>query len=53
MDANGGYGRHVRIEFTLFDGTLDPAGGTVTPDSGRHGHGLRFNADAAEPYRDR
>ncbi|MFJ1933277.1 MULTISPECIES: hypothetical protein [unclassified Kitasatospora] len=34
---------HVRIERPLFDGTRDPAGGTVTPGAdGAPGHGLRL-----------
>lgn len=32
---------HVRIEDMLFEGTLDPTGGTITPDADRPGHGLR------------
>jgi L-alanine-DL-glutamate epimerase-like enolase superfamily enzyme len=42
---------HVRIESTLFDGSLDPTGGTVTPDPSRPGHGMTFNAAAAERLR--
>ncbi|MFJ9770839.1 enolase C-terminal domain-like protein [Kitasatospora sp. NPDC101157] len=43
---------HVRIERTLFDGTLDPAGGTVTPGAdGAPGHGLRLAPARAAGYR--
>ncbi|MFY9915422.1 MAG: enolase C-terminal domain-like protein [Nocardioidaceae bacterium] len=42
---------HVRIEGMLFDGTLDPTGGSVTLDAAAGGHGLRFRAALAEPYR--
>lgn len=42
---------HVRIEAMLFDGTLDPAGGTITPRDDLPGHGLTFRDDAAEQYR--
>ena len=40
---------HVRIESMLFDGTLDPTGGTLTPRD-LPGHGLTWRADAAAPY---
>jgi L-alanine-DL-glutamate epimerase-like enolase superfamily enzyme len=42
---------HVRIESMFFDGTLDPAGGVVRPDSAAPGHGLTFRQSDAEPYR--
>ncbi|MFF8772625.1 enolase C-terminal domain-like protein [Kitasatospora sp. NPDC015120] len=43
---------HVAIERLLFDGTLDPAGGTVTPGAdGAPGHGLRLAPARAAPYR--
>jgi L-alanine-DL-glutamate epimerase-like enolase superfamily enzyme len=42
---------HVRIESMFFDGTLDPTGGTVTPDSHAPGNGLTLKAADAEPYR--
>jgi L-alanine-DL-glutamate epimerase-like enolase superfamily enzyme len=42
---------HQRIERMFFDGTLDPAGGVLTPDLTRPGLGLEFRAAAAEPYR--
>jgi L-alanine-DL-glutamate epimerase-like enolase superfamily enzyme len=44
---------HVRIENELFDGALDPTGGTLHPDQGRPGLGLRLDRNAAEPYRRR
>jgi hypothetical protein len=42
---------HQRIERLMFDGALDPAGGELTPDSGRPGLGLELRAADAEPYR--
>ncbi|WP_031056055.1 enolase C-terminal domain-like protein [Streptomyces ochraceiscleroticus] len=43
---------HVRIENLLFDGALDPAGGTIRPAAdGAPGHGLTLRADLAEQYR--
>jgi len=42
---------HVRIESMLFDGTLDPSGGTLRPAEDRAGHGLTPCHDRAEPYR--
>ena len=43
---------HARIERLLFDGVLDPAGGTLTPGAnGAPGLGLTLNADRARPYR--
>jgi L-alanine-DL-glutamate epimerase-like enolase superfamily enzyme len=41
---------HVRIESMLFDGSLDPRGGTVRPDRSRSGHGLELDDEAAQPY---
>jgi hypothetical protein len=41
---------HVRIESMLFDGTLDPTGGTITPDRARPGNGLILREDVAEQY---
>ena len=39
---------HVRIERMLFDGVVEPVGGTLRPDRSRPGHGLTFKrADAA------
>jgi len=42
---------HVRIESMLFEGALDPAGGTVTPDQGRPGLGLALKRSVAEQFR--
>ena len=42
---------HERIEAMLFDGTLDPSGGTITPRDDAIGNGLTFRDDVAEPYR--
>ena len=42
---------HQRIEGLLFDGTLDPAGGSMTPDQGVPGMGLVLREADAEPYR--
>lgn len=42
---------HVRIEDMFFDGTLDPAGGTVTPTAAP-GHGLTLRVDVAQRYQD-
>ncbi|MEH0416942.1 enolase C-terminal domain-like protein [Streptomyces sp. B21-083] len=43
---------HVRIERILFDGVLDPAGGSIDPGSGGEGGlGLALNADRAQRYR--
>ncbi len=42
---------HVRIESMFFDGTLDPAGGTITPDADAPGLGLTLRVADAEPYR--
>jgi L-alanine-DL-glutamate epimerase-like enolase superfamily enzyme len=42
---------HERIESMLFDGTLDPTGGTITPRDDAPGHGLTFRDDVAETYR--
>jgi L-alanine-DL-glutamate epimerase-like enolase superfamily enzyme len=41
---------HVRIESLFFDGTLDPAGGTIRPDPGRPGHGLTLRRADADKY---
>ena len=41
---------HVRIESMLFDGTLSPEGGALTPDRSRPGHGLELKRDVAERY---
>lgn len=42
---------HERIEQLLFDGCLDPVGGTLRPDPSRPGHGLALKDADAEPYR--
>jgi L-alanine-DL-glutamate epimerase-like enolase superfamily enzyme len=42
---------HVRVEGMFFDGTLDPAGGTVRPDLDAPGLGLTLRACDAERYR--
>lgn len=42
---------HVRIESMFFDGTLDPAGGTIQPDSHAPGNGLTLRAADIEQYR--
>lgn len=41
---------HARIERTLFDGALDPAGGHLTPDPSRPGLGVALREADAEPY---
>jgi hypothetical protein len=35
----------------LFDGSLDPTGGTITPAMDRPGHGMALNEAAADRYR--
>ncbi|MFG2681150.1 enolase C-terminal domain-like protein [Streptomyces sp. NPDC048392] len=42
---------HVRVERLLFDGTLSPDGGALSPDTGRPGLGLDVKWADAEPYR--
>jgi L-alanine-DL-glutamate epimerase-like enolase superfamily enzyme len=42
---------HQRIEQLLFDGALDPDGGTMNPDPGEAGLGLELRAKDAERYR--
>lgn len=37
---------HVRVEGLVLEGTLDPAGGVLTPDRTRPGHGLALRGDA-------
>jgi L-alanine-DL-glutamate epimerase-like enolase superfamily enzyme len=39
---------HVRIESMLFDGTLDPEGGVLTPDRSRPGLGLEIKRTEAD-----
>ncbi len=41
---------HARIEHLLFDGALDPKGGTLRPDVSRPGLGVAFKRADAEPY---
>jgi L-alanine-DL-glutamate epimerase-like enolase superfamily enzyme len=42
---------HIRIESMFFDGTLDPAGGTITPRPDAPGNGLTFRSADADRYR--
>ncbi len=42
---------HHCIETELFDGTLPPDGGAMTPDASRPGHGLALRAADAVRYR--
>jgi L-alanine-DL-glutamate epimerase-like enolase superfamily enzyme len=42
---------HARIETMLFDGALDPRGGTLRPDRSRPGLGLTLKDPNAAPYR--
>lgn len=42
---------HVRIESLFFDGTLDPADGSVTPDDTAPGHGLTLRSADIDRYR--
>jgi L-alanine-DL-glutamate epimerase-like enolase superfamily enzyme len=42
---------HQRIERLLFDGTLDPQGGALTPDPDQPGLGLQLRTADAEHYR--
>jgi L-alanine-DL-glutamate epimerase-like enolase superfamily enzyme len=41
---------HVRIEDLFFDGSADPAGGTITVDRTAPGNGLVLRASDAAPY---
>jgi L-alanine-DL-glutamate epimerase-like enolase superfamily enzyme len=41
---------HYRIEGMLFDGTLEPAAGTLTPDRDRPGLGLELREEVADRY---
>jgi len=43
---------HQRIERMMFDGTLDPDGGVLTPDPDRPGLGLELRSADAERYRE-
>jgi L-alanine-DL-glutamate epimerase-like enolase superfamily enzyme len=42
---------HVRIESMFFDGTLDPTGGVITPDSQALGNGLTLRVPDVAGYR--
>jgi L-alanine-DL-glutamate epimerase-like enolase superfamily enzyme len=42
---------HARVDRLLFDGVLDPAGGTLCPDLSRPGMGLELRDGDAERYR--
>jgi L-alanine-DL-glutamate epimerase-like enolase superfamily enzyme len=44
---------HQRIERMFFDGALDPAGGAMSPDLSRPGHGLTLRGADTERYRHR
>jgi hypothetical protein len=42
---------HYRLEAMLFDGTLDPADGLLTPDRSKPGLGLELKRQDAERFR--
>lgn len=42
---------HVRIEEKFFDGTLDPTGGVIRPDTGAPGNGLTVKTNDIERWR--
>ena len=42
---------HTRIEGLLFDGTLPPVGGALSPSRQQPGHGLALRPDAAARFR--
>jgi L-alanine-DL-glutamate epimerase-like enolase superfamily enzyme len=42
---------HVRVESLLFDGTLQPSGGSLRPDRSRPGIGLELKGSDAERFR--
>ena len=42
---------HHRVEQMLFEGTLDPKGGTLVPDLSRPGNGMELKEADAERYR--
>jgi L-alanine-DL-glutamate epimerase-like enolase superfamily enzyme len=42
---------HVRIESMFFDNTLDPSGGTITPDSTAPGNGLVLRSSDVDKFR--
>ena len=41
---------HGRVERILFDGVMDPTGGTLRPDASRPGLGLELKGADAQPY---
>jgi L-alanine-DL-glutamate epimerase-like enolase superfamily enzyme len=41
---------HIRIESMLFDGALDPIGGTITPRADANGHGMTLRAERAAAF---
>lgn len=41
---------HTRVESLLFDGTLEPEGGSLAPDLSRPGNGLELKRADAEAY---
>jgi L-alanine-DL-glutamate epimerase-like enolase superfamily enzyme len=41
---------HVRIQSLLFEATLEPEGGVLTPDRSRPGLGLRLKREVADEY---
>jgi hypothetical protein len=41
---------HYRIEGMLFEGTLEPVNGSLSPDRERPGLGLRLRDEVAERY---
>jgi L-alanine-DL-glutamate epimerase-like enolase superfamily enzyme len=42
---------HARLEAMLFDGMLNPVGGSIVPDHSSPGHGYRLKDADAEPFR--
>ena len=42
---------HVRVEHLLFDGVVEPVGGTLSPDLTRPGIGLELRVADAQRYR--
>jgi L-alanine-DL-glutamate epimerase-like enolase superfamily enzyme len=42
---------HTRIESAFFDGTLDPAGGSIRPDAAVPGHGLTLRTTDIDRFR--
>jgi hypothetical protein len=42
---------HARVERMLFEGELEPVGGSLRPDPSRPGHGLELKRRDAERYR--